>query len=167
MKLRSCNRYNTRALAIPPALMRQFALVDRDGSTVTIKPSIERVGDVHDRDLLATCVAWNFKSGKMIHYIIRAIDVHVDATADFPVPAEVLRHRPNAYELIPSSIQEELKQTASKCTECADSAFEYRVSLLRWVTVRREELTEALKRLCACGTLLLGGQGGQGATFLP
>lgn len=114
--------------------MRQFALVDRDGSTVTIKPSIERVGDVHDRDLLATCVAWNFKSGKMIHYIIRAIDVHVDATADFPVPAEVLRHRPNAYELIPSSIQEELKQTASKCTECADSAFEYRVSLLRWVT---------------------------------
>lgn len=115
--------------------MGQVVLFERGGSTVTIKtPSIERVGERHDRGALATCGAWNSKSGEVIHYIVRAIDVHVDVTAEIPVPSEVLQHRPNAYELIPSSIQEELKQTATKCTECADSAFEYWVSLLRWVS---------------------------------
>lgn len=135
MKLRSWNRYKTRALAIPPALMGQVVHFERGGSTVTIKtPSIERVGDIHDDNALATRGAWNSNSGEVLHYIVRAVDVHVDANSDISVPAEVLQRRPNAYELIPSGIQEELKQTATKCTECADSAIEYWVSLLRWVS---------------------------------
>ena len=135
MKLHSWDRFITRALAVPPSLMGRSLSFEHNGSTVTIKlPPVEKVGDVHDEDARACRGAWNANTGETIYIVIRSVDVCAEATTEVPVPSEVLDRRPNAYELVSEEQQKTLNSVAETCSAQSQAAFEYWISLLRWVS---------------------------------
>lgn len=135
MNFRSWNRFKTRALAVEPALMGNATSFVYNSSTVTIKiPSLERVRDQRDDDALATRGAWNGKTGETICYYVRAVDVTTTCNPAVDLPDGVLTKHPNAYELIEKGTQAKLDSIAKSSAEVASSAFEYWISLLRWVT---------------------------------
>jgi len=108
---------------------------EQNGSTVTIKlPPIEKVGDIHDENARACRGAWNSNTGEAIYFVIRSVDVCVEASTEVAVPDEVLQRRPNAYELIDGEVQQTLDSVAKTCSAQSKAAFEYWVSLLRWVS---------------------------------
>lgn len=107
----------------------------RDGVVVTIKiPPLERVGDRDDEDALATGGAWNGKTGETIYFHIRAVDVVTVCPSEVELPDAVLQRHPNAYELIDEGKQNALNAIALTASAAASSAFEYWISLIRWVT---------------------------------
>lgn len=136
MKLHSWDRFITRALAVPPSLMGRALSFEHNGSQVTIKlPPVEKVSDdVHDEDARACRGAWNANTGETIYFVIRSVDVCVDVTTEVPVPSEVLERRPNAYELIGDEQQKTLTLIAEDCSAKSQAAFDYWISLLRWVS---------------------------------
>jgi hypothetical protein len=135
MNLHSWDRFITRALAVPPSLMGRALTFEHNGSPVTIKlPPVEKVGDVHDEDARACRGAWNGNTGEAIYFVIRSVDVCVEASTEVPVPREVLERHPNAYELISDEQQRTLQSIAEACSTQSQAAFEYWVSLLRWVS---------------------------------
>ena len=135
MKLHSWDRFITRALAVPPTLMGRSLSFEQNGSTVTIKlPPIEKAGNLHDEDARACRGAWNSNTGEIIYFVIRSVDVCVEASTEVAVPNEVLQRRPNAYELIGDEEQKTLKSVAESCAAQSQAAFEYWISLLRWVS---------------------------------
>ncbi len=135
MKLQSWNRFKIRALAVEPSLMGGSTSFVYDGLTVTIRiPSLGQVGDQHDEDVLATCGAWNSKTGEATYFHVHAIDVITVCASEVDLPDSVLRRRPNAYEFIDKDTQTTLNAVAGKAATVASSAFEYWISLLRWVT---------------------------------
>jgi hypothetical protein len=135
MKLHSWDRFITRALAVPPTLMGRSHSFDWNGSTVTIKlPSIEKVGNIHNEDARAYRGSWNSNTDETIYFVIRSVDVCVEASPDVAVPDEVLKHNPNAYELIDEEVQKTLNLVAETCSAQSQAAFEYWISLLRWVS---------------------------------
>jgi hypothetical protein len=135
MKLHTWNRFTARALAVPPSLMGRTLSFERNGSPVTIKlPPVEQVGEMHDESARACRGAWNSNTGEPIYFVIRSVDVCVEASQEVDVPNEVLERRPNAYELVSDEQQKALNLVADKCSTLAQEAFEYWVSLLRWVS---------------------------------
>jgi len=135
MKLQSWNRFKTRALAVEPGLMGNTTSFVHHSSTVTIKiPALERVGDSHDEDALATRGAWNSKTGETLYFDIRAVDVITVCQSEVALSDAVLTKHPNAYELIDKGTQTVLNSIAGTAAVLASSAFEYWISLLRWVT---------------------------------
>lgn len=135
MKLHSWDRFITRALAVPPSLMGHSLSFEHNGSTVTIKlPPLEKVGDLHDEDARACRGSWNVNTGETIYFVIRSVDVCVEATTEVPVPSEVLECPPNAYKLISEEQQKMLNSVAETCFAQSQAAFEYWISLLRWVS---------------------------------
>ena len=106
-----------------------------DGTTVTIKiPTLERVGDQHDDDALSTRGAWNSKTGETIYFNIRSVDVVTVCQSEVDLPDAVVQRHPNAYELIDEGKRNALNAIAGTASTSASSAFEYWISLIRWVT---------------------------------
>lgn len=104
-------------------------------SIVTVKiPSLDRVLDQQDEDAPATRGSWNGATGEVIFYYIRAVDVTTICKSEAHLPDGVLEMQPNAYELIGKDTQTRLNAIAKSASEVASSAFEYWISLLRWVT---------------------------------
>ena len=135
MKLHSWDRFITRALAVPPSLMGRALSFEHNGSPVTIKlPPVEKVGDAHDEDARACRGAWNINTGETIYFVIRSVDVCVEATTEVPVTSEVLDRHPNAYELISDEQQNTLNLIVEACSAQSQAAFEYWISLLRWIS---------------------------------
>lgn len=135
MKLHSWDRFVTRAFAVPPSLMGRTLSFEYDGSQVTIKlPPLEQVSNVHDKNARACRGAWNSKTGETFYFVIRSVDVCVEVPTEVAVPNEVLERRPNAYELINAEQQKTLDSIAEGCSAQSQAAFEYWVSLLRWVS---------------------------------
>lgn len=135
MKLHSWNRFITRALAVPTSLMGRALSFEHNGLQVTIKlPPVEKVSDVHDEDAIAWRGSWNVNTGETIYFVIRSVDVCVEATTEVPIPSEVLERQPNAYALIGDEQQKTLNSIAKACSAQSQSAFEYWISLLRWVS---------------------------------
>lgn len=139
MKMYSWDRFITRALAVPPSLMGRTLSFEHNGSLIAIKlPSVEKVGNVHDEDARACRGAWNSNTGETIYFFIRSVDVCVEVSTEVAVPSEVLERNPNAYELISDEQQKTLNSIAEGCAAQSRSAFEYWVSLLRWVSGTHE-----------------------------
>jgi hypothetical protein len=108
---------------------------DHGGKSVGIKiPPLERVGDQHNDDALAVRGAWNSKTGEAIYFHIRAVDVVTTCQPEIDLPDAVLQRQPNAYDLIDKGNQARLNAIAGEAADVASSAFEYWISLIRWVT---------------------------------
>jgi len=135
MKLHSWDRFITRALAVPPSLMGRALSFEHNGSPVTIKlPPVEKVGNNHDENAMAYRGGWNANTGETIYFVIRSVDVYVEAITEVPLASGVLERNPNAYELISDDQQKTLESIAEACSCQSQAAFEYWVSLLRWVS---------------------------------
>jgi len=112
---------------------------ERNGSQVTIKlPPVEKVGNAHDEDARALRGAWNSNTGESIYFFVRSVDVCVEVSAEVAVPSGVLERNPNAYDLISDEEQRILNSIAEGCATQSRAAFEYWVSLLRWVSGAHE-----------------------------
>lgn len=132
MKLHSWDRFTTRALAVPPSLMGRAQSFERNGSPVTVKlPPVEQVGETYAESARTCRGAWNDNTGETIYFVIRSVDVCVEAQPEVVLSNEVLERHPNAYELISGEQQKTLNLVADRCSTQAQEAFEYWVSLLR------------------------------------
>ena len=69
---------------------------------------MEKVGDMHDENARACRGVWNGNTGETIYFVIRSVDVCVEASTEVAIPNEVLERRPNAYELIGDEQQKTL-----------------------------------------------------------
>ena len=118
-----------------PSLMGGSTTFVHKGSTITIKiPPLERVGKEFDEDALAFCTTRNAKTGEPLSFHIRAVDVTTTCPSEVNLPRAILERQLNAIDLLDARTQKELDNVTGAATETAISAFEYWVSLLRWVT---------------------------------
>lgn len=135
MQFQSWNRFKTRALAVAPSLMGATASFPYSESIVTIKvPPLERVGDQHDEDALATRGAWNGNTGETLYFHVHAVDVLATSRSEVDLPEGVFAQHPNAYDLIQKDAQATLNEIAGEATTVASAAFDYWIALARWVT---------------------------------
>lgn len=135
MKLRSWNRFLTRALAVKPELMGCELEFGYEGTNVAIRlPPLSRVGGVHDESALATKGAWNGSTGDVIYYHVRSVDVLTSCTEEVQLPSAILDRSSNAFDLLDRDVQTRLETIARNGEAVASSAFEYWISLVRWVT---------------------------------
>lgn len=135
MKLKSWNRFTTRSLAVPPSLMGRSISFTHNGNMVTIKlPSKDRVGSNHDEQALAVKGSWKAVTNEVIYYEIRAVDVTVEIVDEVDISSEVLNRNPNAIDIINADTQNKLDSLANDYGQVSKIAFEYWVSLLRYVS---------------------------------
>lgn len=135
MKFQSWDRFITRALAVPPSLMGSTLAFEHHGSPVRIKlPPVEKVGNLHDEDARACRGAWNTRTGETIYFVIRSVDICVEARTEVSLDNKVLEQRLKACELISEKHQKTLDSIAEDCHAKSQAAFDYWVYLLRWVS---------------------------------
>lgn len=135
MKLRSWDRFRTRSFAVMPDLMGASTSFEYEGATVKIKlPSIDEMGEKSDEFRKAEFNTWNSKTGEPIYYVIRLVDVLVDDVQDIELPSEILNRHPKAIDLVNKDQERELDSAVTRCGVKAEAAFNYWISLLRWVS---------------------------------
>ena len=135
MKLKSWNRFNIRSFSVVPSLMGSTATFAYGSSTVTIKiPSLDSVSEQHDEHATAIRGSFCRHTDAVLFYYVLAVDVTTTCNVSANIPYEILSRHPNAYDLIPEGMQGNLNSISQDAATQALSAFEYWVSLLRWVT---------------------------------
>lgn len=73
-------------------------------------------------------------TNQALEYRILKVDVHVRAGLDIPLDEKVLEVSPNAFALVPTTTQTQLRTEGGQHRAIASRAFQYWISVLRWVT---------------------------------
>lgn len=135
MNVYSRDRFITSAFSISAALMGRTLSFRHGGARVTIElPCLDDVDDTRSEGARAVKGMWNRETGEIIEYSIRSVDVCTEIESKLEVPNEILSRPINAYQLLSDEKQAELTKVAESCLARSKSAFEYWISLLRWVS---------------------------------
>ena len=104
------------------------------GSNVVIKlPDITKVDRENSCDRVAKTSSWRAEDNKPIEYLIFKVDVEVNMTSRFSLNPEVFNRNPVAYELFDDVEKKTLEKYSGEHEDIAMKAFNYWVSILRWV----------------------------------
>ena len=73
-------------------------------------------------------------NGDPIKYNVHQLDFTVGINSKVDLVDDILHHAPNAYEIIPTTLQKQLNNLANEYEEIADRAYDYWLSIMRWAT---------------------------------
>jgi len=134
MHLQSWNRFVLRDYSVSPSLLGAKHTWQMADAMIELRlPSTEKIEkDRDDDDPVGRLTSWCTDSTPL-EYCIRQVDVRVFADARVDLPPEVLTRSPNAYDLITQSQQDDLKAVATRHQAIAKRAYEYWLSVMRWV----------------------------------
>lgn len=135
MHLQSWNRFVLRAFAIAPSLLGARHTWQMGGATIELRlPNVEKIEKDHEEDYpVGRLRSWRADDGTPLEYFIHQVDVRVNVDACVELPAEVLTRGPNAFDVIPQTQQNELEEVATRHRAIATTAYEYWLSVMRWV----------------------------------
>jgi hypothetical protein len=131
--LQALYRFRTPGLDIKPELLGATHQFHIDGHLVQI--ALPKLKVVEDKDVL-DLHCWQEIDGVRIpiEYSVGEIEVIVSIQNVKMLPILILEQRTNAYELVPSDLQDELRSTASSHTQLAERAVNIWARTLRWKT---------------------------------
>ena len=177
MEVRSWNRFLSPRLVVSPDVVGRHHCFTYDGASIEIQlPTAERIEQT-GRDTVGSVRTRWAETNEPIRFNIEKIDVVVRLGRRIELLSEVLELPANAFDVIPEEQQKELDTMAVLHGTFALSAFEYWLSLLRWVVddhrigreAYRSELTDwdvrpplagrlqvALSILIWCGVMSAG-----------
>jgi len=133
MHLQSWNRFVLRTFAVGLSLLGATHTWQMDDAAVELRlPSAEKIEKDRKYDNpVGRLSSW--LDGSPLEYCILQVDVRVFAEARVELPSEVLTRSPNAYDLIPQARQDDLETVATRHRAIAEMAYEYWLSVMRWV----------------------------------
>ena len=134
MNLISWNRKISRNLAVVPEIIGSRHNFIFEDSTVTL--SLPKATEVKE-DLQFARVTVDERSGPNgdpIKYNVHQLDLTVDLNSELDLLDDVLLRPIIAYDIIPATLQRELDVLTKKHEEIAESAYEYWLAIMRWVT---------------------------------
>ena len=134
MNLISWNRKISRNLAVVPEIIGSRHNFVFRNSTVTL--SLPKATEVKEDIQFAkvTVDERTGPNGDPIKYNVHQLDLTVDLNSELDLVDDVLLHPINAYKIIPLTFQRELDVLAKNHEEIAESAYEYWLAIMRWVT---------------------------------
>lgn len=136
-QLRSWNRFVTRNFHIKPELLGRFHRFPFKNAIVTIRlPKKNQVDRTPNFDEIASRGAYRVVDGIEIPqgYYIHKVDVVVDLCAVASLSPAILTRHCNAYELVEPEMQERLDGYCVDHEAIAAQAFDYWLSVLRWIS---------------------------------
>lgn len=136
-QIRSWNRFYTRNLRITADLIGQSHEFFFSGASITIRlPGKEQVDRGPGFDEIASRGTYRLIDEVEVpqNYHIYKADVEVNLGAVALLDPAVLTAQANAYELVDGETQEKLNQDCEVHETIAAQAFEYWLSVLRWVS---------------------------------
>lgn len=144
MRLQSWNRFHTTALKVTPEVLGLVHTFPFGGVSIEVRlPTLEQVDRGPNLDEIARVGSRWATDNSPIEFEIFKVDVRVDCSAAIELPPQVAKQPANAYDLVSEDQQRLLKQIIENHRGIAERAFEYWLSVMRWVTddfrIGREE----------------------------
>ncbi len=133
MELRSWNRFRSPRLVVSPDVVGRSHSFVHDGASIEIElPTAERIEQTEGDTVGSVTSRWA-ADGKPIKFNIEKVDVVVRLGQKIALPPEVLSLPANAFQVVPDDKQKALDAMAASHGASALAAFEYWLSIVRWV----------------------------------
>ena len=126
-------KFRTPGLDIQPELVGAIHRFKLDENSVQI--SLPKLNKLEDKKILSLS-SWQEDGDERIPigYSVGEIEVTLSVAKQIALPISILERQPNAYEIVSSSMQDELKSIAASNTQLAEKAVSLWSRTMRWKT---------------------------------